>query len=59
MQTITTSETLKTRLTETKTYFGAQIGIGQRRGNMKYEVAYSDFEDIIFASDKMDQISNC
>ena len=47
---ITTSETLKTSTYGNKDVFGAQIGIGQRRGNLKYEVSYSDFEDISLAS---------
>ena len=46
MTEITTSETLKTSTYGNEEVFGAQIGFGQRRGNLKYEVSYSDFEDI-------------
>tara|TARA_Y100000817_G_scaffold313153_1_gene308617 strand:+ start:1214 stop:1861 length:648 start_codon:yes stop_codon:yes gene_type:complete len=47
---ITTSETLKTSTYGNEDVFGGQIGLGKRSGNLKYEVSYSDFENISLAS---------
>ena len=44
--TVTTQETLKSSSYEDATINGYQIGLGQRAGNFKYELAYSDFENI-------------
>ena len=46
MATITTSETLNASSYGNEDITGYQIGIGQRAGNLKYELSYSDFEDI-------------
>ncbi len=48
--TITTSETLPTSSYGNATVWGAQIGIGQKRGNLKYELSYVDFESITLKS---------
>ena len=34
-----------------KPIYGAQIGLGFRNGNLKYEASYSDFGDIDVSSD--------
>ncbi len=44
--TITTEETLPNSSYGNEDIMGAMIGIGHRSGNLKYEIAYSDFEDI-------------
>jgi hypothetical protein len=47
---ITTSETLPNSTYGDETVFGAQIGYGVKKGNLKYELSYSDFESISLAS---------
>ena len=49
MATITTSETLPETTYGNDDIYGIQLGAGQRVGNMKYEVAYSNFETISIA----------
>ena len=46
MATITTSETLPETTYGNDDIYGIQLGAGQRVGNMKYEVSYSNFETI-------------
>ena len=48
---ITTSESLPNSNYGNETVFGAQVGFGLKKGNLKYEVSYSDFESISLASD--------
>ena len=48
--TIKTEETLNESSYPDEDIFGIQVGIGQRLGNVKYELAYSDFEDIDISS---------
>lgn len=50
MATVETTETLNTESYGDEDIFGAQIGLGVRNGNIKYELAYSDFEDIKISS---------
>jgi len=45
-----TTETLNTNAYPNEDIFGAQIGFGQRNGNMKYELSYSNFEEINISS---------
>ena len=47
---ITTSETLPNSTYGDENVFGAQIGYGVKRGNLKYELSYSDFESISLSS---------
>lgn len=47
---ITTSETLPNGTYGNKDLFGAQIGFGAKKGNIKYELSYSDFESISLSS---------
>ena len=47
---ITTSETLPNSTYGNETVFGAQIGVGYKSGNLKYELSYSDFEEISLSS---------
>lgn len=44
--TIETSETLPNSSYPNEDIFGYQIGLGNKSGTFKYELAYSDFEDI-------------
>ena len=44
--TVEIDEALPNTRYDDEQIFGAQIGIGMRGGNVKYELAYSDFEDI-------------
>ena len=44
--TVKTDETLNESSYGDEDIFGAQIGLGLRGDNLKYELAYSDFEDI-------------
>ncbi len=44
--TVKTDETLNESSYDDETIFGGQIGIGLRSDDIKYELAYSDFEDI-------------
>ena len=46
MATVTTSETLPNSSYGNEDINGYQVGLGKRSGNVKYELAYSDFEDI-------------
>lgn len=46
MVTVSTSESLNESTYGNKQIYGYQLGIGQRSGNVKFELAYSDFEDI-------------
>ena len=50
MATVETTETLNTNAYPNEDIFGAQIGFGQRNGNMKYELSYSNFEEINISS---------
>ena len=50
MVTVKTSETLNESSYGNEDIFGYQLGFGQRSGNLKLEVAYSDFEDISLSS---------
>ena len=50
MATVETTETLNTNAYPNEDIFGAQIGFGQRNGNMKYEFSYSNFEEINISS---------
>ena len=43
---ITTSESLPNSTYGDEDVFGVQVGYGVKRGNLKYELSYSDFEDI-------------
>jgi hypothetical protein len=47
---ITTSETLPNSTYGDENVFGAQIGYGVKKGNLKYELSYSDFESISLTS---------
>ena len=47
---VTTTETLVNGTYGNKDLFGAQIGFGAKKGNVKYELSYSDFESISLAS---------
>ena len=44
--TIQTDETLPNSKYGNEDIFGFQVGLGMRSGNLKYELSYSDFEDI-------------
>ena len=44
--TISTSETLPNSTYGDEDIFGFQVGLGMRSGNFKYELSYSDFQDI-------------
>ena len=44
--TVKTDETLNESSYDNESIFGGQIGIGLRSDDIKYELAYSDFEDI-------------
>ena len=46
MTTIQTDETLPNSKYGDEDVFGLQVGLGMRSGNLKYELSYSDFEDI-------------
>ena len=46
MTTIQTDETLPNSKYGDEDIFGFQVGLGMRSGNFKYELSYSDFEDI-------------
>ena len=48
--TVSTSETLNESSYGDEDVFGMQIGLGMRGGNLKYELSYSDFEDISISS---------
>ena len=48
--TVSTEETLPNSKYGNEDIFGAQIGFGMKSGNIKYELAYSDFEDISISS---------
>ena len=50
MVTVKTSETLNESSYGNEDIFGYQLGFGQRSGNLKLELAYSDFEDIDLSS---------
>ena len=47
---VTTAETLVNGTYGNKDLFGAQIGFGAKKGNIKYELSYSNFESISLAS---------
>ena len=47
--TIVTTETLPETTYGNEDIYGVQLGAGQRVGNMKYEIAYSNFETISIA----------
>ena len=47
---ITTSETLPNSTYGDEDVFGAQVGYGIKKGNLKYELSYSDFENISLTS---------
>ena len=47
---ITTSETLPNSTYGDENVFGAQVGYGVKKGNLKYELSYSDFENISLTS---------
>ena len=47
---LTTSETLVNSSYGDENIFGAQIGYGVKKGNLKYELSYSDFESISLSS---------
>ena len=47
---ITTSETLPNSTYGDENVFGAQVGYGVKKGNLKYELSYSDFESISLTS---------
>ena len=48
--TVETDEKLLTSTYDDVDVFGAQVGFGMRSGNLKYELSYSDFEDINISS---------
>ena len=48
--TVETDEKLLTSTYDDVDIFGAQVGFGMRSGNLKYELSYSDFEDINISS---------
>ena len=50
LATVTTSETLPNSSYGNEDIFGYQVGFGKRSGNIKYELSYSDFEDIDIAA---------
>lgn len=50
MATISTSETLPNSSYGNEDIFGAQIGFGAKSGNIKYELFYSEFEEISISS---------
>ena len=47
---VETDEKLLTASYDDVDLFGAQVGFGMRSGNLKYEVSYSDFQDIDISS---------
>ena len=47
---ITTSESLPNSTYGDEDIFGAQIGYGLKKGNLKYELSYSNFESISLSS---------
>ena len=47
---ITTSESLPNSTYGDENVFGAQFGVGMKSGSVKYELSYSDFEEISLAS---------
>ena len=44
--TVSTDESLPNSKYGDEDLFGLQLGLGMRSGNLKYELSYSDFEDI-------------
>ena len=50
MTTVETKETLPNSSYGNEDIYGYQIGFGQRSGKFKYELAYTDFEDISISS---------
>lgn len=54
MATITTDETLPNSKYGNDDIYGYQVGFGQRVGKFKYELSYSDFEDISLNSSVTD-----
>ena len=50
LATVTTSETLPNSSYGNEDIYGYQVGFGKRSGNIKYELSYSDFEDIDIAA---------
>ena len=48
--TITTSETLNTSNYGNEDVMAYEIGLGKRNGKVKYELSYTDFEDISLSS---------
>ena len=48
--TVETKENLLNASYDDVDIFGAQVGFGMRSGNLKYELSYSDFEDINISS---------
>ena len=50
MATVETIETLPNATYGNVDVYGAQIGLGMRSGNLKYEASFSDFSDISVAS---------
>ena len=50
MATVETAETLPNATYGNVDVYGAQIGLGMRSGNLKYEASFSDFSDISVAS---------
>jgi hypothetical protein len=51
LATVETVETLPNATYGNESIYGAQIGLGFRNGNLKYEASYSDFGDIDVSSD--------
>ena len=50
MAEMTSSETLPNSTYGDETVYGAQFGLGYKSGSLKYELSYSDFEDISLSS---------
>ena len=50
MAEMTSSETLPNSTYGDETVYGAQFGLGYKSGSLKYELSYSDFEDVSLSS---------
>ena len=57
MTEVSTDETLHTSSYGDETINGFQYSIGKNSGNLRYELSYSDFDDISLTSSNGDKIT--
>ena len=55
--TVSTDESLHTTSYDDENIYGIQLALGKNSGNLRYEISYSDFEDIDITAGNGDKIS--